>query len=254
MTINSNGLDPHDARSWTHEIGKRIQAARQSRGLTAQGLSDLTETYGYGVSRNTIASVETGRKELITLKELVTIARALEVAPLALMYPLDVKAQASIPADPPTSVPGWHAARWFTGEYALPAEVDDDRADEYGRGDYDVDTGLYDWYELPRNEVGAMKRIRKLERLTNAGQELIDLGRSLLEQLRLAETASARDTWRSAVMVTGERAAGIVRSISLLSDELDAVGYVSRDLDRLVAALNELASDVRDQREGGDDE
>lgn len=63
-----------------------LKAARSKRGMSARELSEAT---GGVVTRATIANWESGRKEGIDVLELITVAKALEVPALSLLYPLD---------------------------------------------------------------------------------------------------------------------------------------------------------------------
>lgn len=67
------------------EIGRRITAYRKLNGWTMQELATQTE----GVSKEVIANVESGRRNDLTVRQLMDIAAALQVTPLALMFDLE---------------------------------------------------------------------------------------------------------------------------------------------------------------------
>ena len=78
--------------SWTHAIGREVARLRKERGLTVAALCDVCADLGIPVPRNTVGNLENGRKETLPLHELVTLATALGVSPLALAYPEDGRA------------------------------------------------------------------------------------------------------------------------------------------------------------------
>lgn len=62
-------------------IGRRIRAFRKRDGLTAQDLAEDS-----GMSRSVIANIETGRREDITVGELMALSKALRVPPVAILF------------------------------------------------------------------------------------------------------------------------------------------------------------------------
>lgn len=196
MTQTENSADKDAAKAWTTAIGQRIQAERKRREITAQGLADATERLGYTVTRNTIASLENGRKELLSLQELVVLARALEIAPVALMYPIDTNDMVRVPADPPVEVPAFRAARWFSGEYFTAPEVSQGSEHEYGWGDYDETTGQYDGYTFPENESWRLGDLRLLDRQAAFGNQLCNIIANVQHRLESTRTAAIHDALR----------------------------------------------------------
>lgn len=77
-------------------LGRRLRAIRTERGWTQQQLADLS-----GVPQPTIARTEIGKRpDQITLTEAVSLAAALDVAPVHLMVPTDPEARVRlIPSD-----------------------------------------------------------------------------------------------------------------------------------------------------------
>lgn len=64
------------------------QAVRELRGKrSAQWLADRTAELGCPVSRSVISDLENGRRRYVTTAEVTILARALNTAPIALMYP-----------------------------------------------------------------------------------------------------------------------------------------------------------------------
>jgi transcriptional regulator with XRE-family HTH domain len=94
-------------------IAEAIKDARQGR-LTGQQLADGTERLGYPITRSQIANYESGRKQSLDVAELIVLAAALGVPPVALLFP-------HLPDSDVEVLPGQvmssaDAMRWFTGE------------------------------------------------------------------------------------------------------------------------------------------
>lgn len=66
------------------QIASAVRATREKRGLSASALADATEGV---ITRDTIANLESGRKRVIDVGEVVVLAKALGVSPLSLIYP-----------------------------------------------------------------------------------------------------------------------------------------------------------------------
>lgn len=79
---------PHADR-WRQSIYERIAAAvRNARGSrSAQDIADTTAELGYPITRSQISNFETGRRQSFDVTELLILAAALDVPPLALLFP-----------------------------------------------------------------------------------------------------------------------------------------------------------------------
>jgi transcriptional regulator with XRE-family HTH domain len=104
-------------------LGDRIARYRRLNGWSAQQLADETDG---AVSRSTIANVETGRREDLTVTQFVAICMALRLPPSALL--LDVEkpfetAGIAFPGDAPApfgpEAPVVKVARWVDGREAF---------------------------------------------------------------------------------------------------------------------------------------
>ncbi|GAA2125132.1 hypothetical protein GCM10009825_01190 [Arthrobacter humicola] len=73
-------------------MGRRIAAYRKSEGMTAQDLAEDA-----GMSRSVIANIENGRRDDITVSELLAISRALRVPPVAILFDVN-RPMAPVPA------------------------------------------------------------------------------------------------------------------------------------------------------------
>lgn len=100
-------------REWTAMIGQNLKRLRQRAGISAQDLSRrCLEQVGYEVPRNSITNLENGRKEQISVQEILTLAIALDLPPVVLLFPLDEARS----GDPVSAQHGnFAAAQWFSG-------------------------------------------------------------------------------------------------------------------------------------------
>lgn len=95
-------------------IGKAIARRRKYLGMTAQQLSERCAELHVPIHRTTITKIENGRPRF-DLGELIVLAVALDVAPVALIYPhLPDGAVDRLPGDSASSA---GASWWFTGEH-----------------------------------------------------------------------------------------------------------------------------------------
>lgn len=132
----------------TRQVAGEIKRWRDKRGLSAQQLADACHALGHPVPRSVIANLESGRRETITAAELVVLARALDVPPVELLYPLgQVPAVEVVPG---RSVATDEALLWFTGRRDL---FRDETATRSGHGQQDPATGLHEWYETGYDEA-----------------------------------------------------------------------------------------------------
>ncbi|MCZ0979400.1 helix-turn-helix transcriptional regulator [Streptomyces diastatochromogenes] len=76
-------------KSWTptEAVAHRVREVRTRRGLTAQQLAEKLAEQGVPWERSTVAKLENGNRQNITLTEWLTLAAVLEVAPVHLLVP-----------------------------------------------------------------------------------------------------------------------------------------------------------------------
>ncbi|MEU9581074.1 helix-turn-helix domain-containing protein [Streptomyces chilikensis] len=70
-------------------ITRRVREARNRKGMTAQELADRLKESGVPWDRGTVTKLETGRRQNVSVVELLALARALDVAPIHLLVPLE---------------------------------------------------------------------------------------------------------------------------------------------------------------------
>jgi transcriptional regulator with XRE-family HTH domain len=98
----------------THGIGRRVAAARREQHLSAAALAQRCAGLGVPtLTRQVIAFIENGRRESVSVAELLVLAAALEVPPMELLFPLGDETATEIL--PGREIEPWYAARWAAG-------------------------------------------------------------------------------------------------------------------------------------------
>lgn len=117
MALSSN--------EWAAQIAKRVgkrvahyraqaPGEKTKQGITAQALADRCTALGMPMDRTVIAKLEKGTRQTITLGEVIVLARALEVPPVALLF--DLGNPEAVEVLPGKDADSWSALKWFTGE------------------------------------------------------------------------------------------------------------------------------------------
>lgn len=104
-------------RRVTRTVAREIRRYRDERKLSAQQLADRTAELGMGIPRSVLANLESGRRETVTVPEILVLAAALEVAPIELFCPVGFDEQIEIL--PGRMVDPLSASRWVDGELML---------------------------------------------------------------------------------------------------------------------------------------
>jgi transcriptional regulator with XRE-family HTH domain len=146
----------------TQVVAGEVRRRRRELEMTAQQLADRCTELGSPLHRSVIANLENGRRPLVSVAELIILARALDVPPVLLISP--VGRRETIEILPGQEAPtAWDAALWFSGEARLedtPAGLQAVWADEdsviplYHRHDAAVAnvTSNRDWGFVARSE------------------------------------------------------------------------------------------------------
>lgn len=156
-------------------VANRVRAIRDQRGWTAQQLAARCAQIGAPrLTALVIANIETGRRDAqgrrrrnVTVDELVALARALDVPPVLLLYPVGMVEEVEVL--PGRTMPTWNAAKWFTGEEPLCERApdgtwfvspDDDQAWQTGAAPVDLhrehDRLISEW-KAARNQEGSSR-------------------------------------------------------------------------------------------------
>jgi transcriptional regulator with XRE-family HTH domain len=105
------GVDP------VTSIAERVKEARGRHGFTAQQLADRLKDVGIQWDRATVTKLETGRRQNVTVVELLALARVLDVAPIHLLVPVDDR---TFQVTPTEEQPAQRARDWIRGWIPLP--------------------------------------------------------------------------------------------------------------------------------------
>ena len=100
----------------TLDVAREVRRYRKMRGLSTEQLSARTAEGGHQIHRSVLANLESGRRENITVPDLVSLGRALGVPPLVLLYPVGRAEDSEVM--PGEHMDPWNAAKLFTGEMA----------------------------------------------------------------------------------------------------------------------------------------
>lgn len=108
-----------EAREWASaragDFGRAVKHWRDKQGLSASALAQRTDEVGYPITRGAIAKIEGNhRGGKIDVAEVVTLAAALGVPPIELLYP--GLPDSEVEGLPRQRVSSWEAAQWFSGE------------------------------------------------------------------------------------------------------------------------------------------
>jgi transcriptional regulator with XRE-family HTH domain len=91
--------------------------------MSAQQLAERCEQLGLSIPRPVLSNLENGRRESVTLAELLVLAAALDVSPIALIVPLGLEEDLEVL--PRLTVTAWDAAKWIDGESKAVIELTD---------------------------------------------------------------------------------------------------------------------------------
>lgn len=95
-------------------IAGEVRRYRDMRGMSAQQLADRCTELGMPLKRSVLANFESGRRPTVSVPELVILAKALEVPPVRLIFPLGYQEEAELL--PGRSLDTWDALKWFSEE------------------------------------------------------------------------------------------------------------------------------------------
>lgn len=104
-------------------VASQVKRYRSERRLSAQQLAEACTALGVPLQRSVVANFENGRRNTVTVAELMALAKVLNVPPIMLIFPIGQ--EESVEALPSGHVAPWEAAKWFTGEQPFPGEQDD---------------------------------------------------------------------------------------------------------------------------------
>ncbi|MEV5353283.1 helix-turn-helix domain-containing protein [Streptomyces sp. NPDC052693] len=110
MTTSSEGP--------TEVIARRVSALRQRKGLNRQQLGEAMTAAGVEWNRFTVSSLESGKRQNVTVVELLALARVLDVAPVNLLVPVEDEQRFRV--TPNEVLPAHRVRPWVRGIVPLP--------------------------------------------------------------------------------------------------------------------------------------
>jgi transcriptional regulator with XRE-family HTH domain len=105
--------EPDWASELAHKIAAEVRYWRERRGLSAQQLAERTRQLGHHVPRNVVANLENGRRETLSIAEVLILAAALDVPPVLLVAPVGRKRYVQLL--PEVVATSWEARGWIHG-------------------------------------------------------------------------------------------------------------------------------------------
>jgi transcriptional regulator with XRE-family HTH domain len=94
-------------------IAGEVRHWRDKRGLSTQKLANRCAEIGLPIQRSVLANLESGRRNTLSVAELLVLAEALQVAPALLIAPVRTDAVEILPG---REVDPWEAVLWIGGE------------------------------------------------------------------------------------------------------------------------------------------
>lgn len=232
----------------TQVVAAQIRRYRKRRGMSTRALAERCAELGLTIPQPVLSNLELGRRESVSVAELLVLAAALDVPPVELAVPLG--RQETVEILPGMELPTWHAARWFRGDTAL--EIGDDRQPRYedrgSRTDLPIDVFVVhdrlmkDWL-MADGMVTRMAEI--LTQATRSPQDAADqasAGVMIMDSMRKFQ--EQRDHNRRSLV----RHRAFMRYRGMILPTLpNELADLDQDVDREVA---ELAEEVADYASG----
>ena len=190
-------------------IGKRVARYRRMNGWTMEELASRTRSDIVEISKGVIANIETGRKVDIGVGQLISLASALQVPPVALMMDLERMSDRTGVVVGSTRALDDGLFGWITGHWPIPEKQDDPPSKR------DVDRkidALHDYLAAHRRALDAPQSVDDLRAEVNklsaevaaidaggsGSEEVIQRRRELLNSQAVAasKVESVRSIWR----------------------------------------------------------
>ena len=99
-------------------IAHRVREVRARHGFTAQQLADKLREAGVPWDRATVTKLETGRRQNVSIVEVLALARVLDVALVHLLVPTDDEQRYQV--TPTEALPAGRVRPWVRGIVPLP--------------------------------------------------------------------------------------------------------------------------------------
>ena len=115
LVTQNDGWPAKMARQVAREV-RRYREMRRPR-MSVQRLADRTAELGMPIPRSVLANLESGRRDTVSVAEVLVLAAALDVAPIELISPVGFDKETEML--PGSTMDPLYAMRWFTGELKL---------------------------------------------------------------------------------------------------------------------------------------
>lgn len=99
-------------------VARRVAELRARKGWTATQLGEQLKAVGISWDRFTVASLENGKRQSVSVTELLALARILDVAPVHLLVPVDDRRFRVTPVETRDAT---RVRAWLRGEQPLPS-------------------------------------------------------------------------------------------------------------------------------------
>lgn len=110
-----------DVSDLTALIAQRVRELRTGRGWSAERLAEeMTQRAGVDWQRMVVVKLETGRRQELSVRELLALAYVFDVAPVHLLIPTDDDSD-PYPVTPKVTVRRGPARAWIRGLRPLPS-------------------------------------------------------------------------------------------------------------------------------------
>jgi transcriptional regulator with XRE-family HTH domain len=111
--------EDYDVPEWTDQVvatvAAEVRRRRKEKGMSAQELAVACAEIGHPIPRNVIANMESGRRSVLPLVDVIVLAEALGTHPALLIFPLGHVSQVQrLPLQ--DAVSPWEAMSWFDGD------------------------------------------------------------------------------------------------------------------------------------------
>jgi transcriptional regulator with XRE-family HTH domain len=107
-------------------IVERVAAIRRYKGLTQSQLAEAMQQLGVPWQRIIVAKIEGGRRDFLTVEELLALCIALEISPVDLLVPRELKPDQPYHVAPEATARATDVREWARGEGTLFYRLDRD--------------------------------------------------------------------------------------------------------------------------------
>jgi transcriptional regulator with XRE-family HTH domain len=111
-------------------IAERMAAIRRYKGMTQSQLAEAMQELGVPWQRIIVAKIEGGRRDFLTVEELLALCIALEISPVDLLVPRELKDDDPYHVTPQATARATDVREWVRGEGTLFYRLDRDEEEQ----------------------------------------------------------------------------------------------------------------------------